>query len=60
MTTIRREIADVQVCLDLIRQDIARLKADSKAYDDVLTLIVPRLSRIENMVAGMLDRETRA
>lgn len=58
--TIRREIAEVHVCLDLIRQDIARLKADSKAFDDVLTLIVPRLSRIESMVAGMLDKETCA
>ena len=58
--TIRREIADVQVCLDLIRQDIARLKADGRAFEDVLALLVPRLNRIESMVAGMLDRETRA
>ena len=51
--TLRKELAELKVSLDLLRHDIVRLNSDSA----IVSGLVLRIARLESVVAGMLGRE---
>ena len=54
--TLRKELAELKVSLDLLRHDMVRLNSDSA----LVSGLVLRIARLEKVVADYLNKETCA